>query len=106
MRVIAGQYASHKGPAKTATRLHSCDLRLRAGKRLTVRLCNEFTCALVLLNGEVRLNGADTLREANLALLDEQGSDLLLEASQDSKITHFERATSPRADSGARRLCE
>lgn len=86
MRVIAGQYAGHKGPAKTATPVQIWDVRLRAGKRLNMQLSSGFTCAVVLLDGEIRLNGADTLREAHLALLDEQGTHLLLEARHDSKL--------------------
>ncbi|WP_314386313.1 pirin family protein [Pseudomonas brenneri] len=86
IRIIAGQYAGHSGAVKTVTPVQIWDLRLRAGKRLTVHLHSGFTCAVVLLDGVVRLNGVDTLREAHLALLDPQGSDLLLEASRDSKV--------------------
>lgn len=86
IRIIAGQYAGQTGPVKTVTPVHIWDLRLRAGRRVTVHLNSGFTCAVVLLDGAVRLNGVDTLREAHLALLDPQGSDLLLEASRDSKV--------------------
>lgn len=86
MRVIAGQYGGHTGPVKTVAPAQIWDVRLRAGKRMTVQMNSGFTCAVVLLDGAVRLNGVDTLREAHLALLDPQGSDLLLEASRDSKL--------------------
>ncbi|MNB94514.1 Quercetin 2,3-dioxygenase [compost metagenome] len=86
VRVIAGEYAGRKGPALTFTPMDVWDIRLNAGKSISLQLRAGFTCAIVVLSGGVEVNDSAVLQEAQVALLDPHGVKLLLEASSDSKL--------------------
>ena len=86
MRVVAGEYAGRKGPALTFTPMDVWDMRLNAGKSISLQLRAGFTCAVALLTGGVGVNGRAHLRDAQVALLDPAGVKLLLEASRESKL--------------------
>ncbi|WP_223464309.1 MULTISPECIES: pirin family protein [unclassified Pseudomonas] len=86
VRVIAGEYAGRKGPARTFTPMDVWDIRLNAGKSISLQLRAGFTCAVVLLSGGIGVNGRADLRDAQVVLLDPAGVKLLLEASSDSKL--------------------
>ncbi|MNC28079.1 Quercetin 2,3-dioxygenase [compost metagenome] len=86
VRVIAGEYAGRKGPAQTFTPMDIWEIRLNAGKSISLQLRAGFTCAVVLLTGGIGLNGNAVLRDAQVALLDPAGVKLLLEACSDSKL--------------------
>ncbi|MET1077084.1 MAG: pirin family protein [Pseudomonas sp.] len=86
LRVIAGKFAGHYGPARTFTPMDVWDLRLRAGKHLTLDLEPGRSTALVVLRGSVRVNGKQLLGEAQLALFDRAGREVLLEASHEAQL--------------------
>src|SRR5436190_1366638 len=52
LRVIAGEYAGHKGPAKTFTPINLWDVTLRAGKSAELPLLDGHTATLLVLSGE------------------------------------------------------
>ncbi|MNF34688.1 Quercetin 2,3-dioxygenase [compost metagenome] len=86
VRVIAGEYAGHKGPALTFTPMDVWDIRLNAGKSVSLQLKAGFTCAVVLLSGVVEVNGSAVLQDAQLALLARHGTKLFLDARSDSRL--------------------
>jgi redox-sensitive bicupin YhaK (pirin superfamily) len=86
VRVIAGEYAGTRGPARTFTPIDVWDVRLRAGKSAEFRAADGHTLALVVLRGAVRVNDEEIAREAQLVLLDRTGTDFTLEATSDSTL--------------------
>ena len=86
VRVIAGEYAGKRGPAKTFTPIDVWDLRLDAGKTAELRATEGHTLALVVLRGTVLVNGADIAREAQLVLLERAGTEFTLEANSDATV--------------------
>lgn len=86
LRVIAGDYAGHAGPAHTFSPLDVWDLRLQPGRPLELAVKAGRNTALVVLRGNVRLGGGETLRESQLALFDRRGDSLLLEAESDALV--------------------
>jgi redox-sensitive bicupin YhaK (pirin superfamily) len=86
MRVIAGQYAGHSGPAHTFTPMNVWDVRLNAGKAVKFEMPDGWTTALVVLRGNVRVNGDTAAREAQLVVLDRAGAAVLVEADTDAKL--------------------
>ncbi len=86
MRVIAGNYAGSRGPARTFTPIDVWDLRLNAGKNVELRAMDGRTLALVVLQGTVLVNDTDIAREAQLVLLDRAGTDFTLEANSDATV--------------------
>lgn len=84
-RVIAGELNGTKGPAKTFTPVNLFDLRIKTGNRVEFGLPIGQNAALMLLHGDVTVNGTHPLKgEARIAVLSASGQRVTLEARQDS----------------------
>ncbi|MGH9449669.1 MAG: pirin family protein [Terriglobia bacterium] len=84
-RIIAGGLNGVKGPAKTFTPINLFDVRLKAGNDAGLDLPAGHNAGIVLLRGDVVVNGSQALKgEAQLALLSADGERISLEAKQDS----------------------
>jgi redox-sensitive bicupin YhaK (pirin superfamily) len=86
VRVIAGSYDGHRGPAQTFTPINVWDMRLNQGKDIALTLPEGHTSAIVVLHGTVLVNGSEVVREAQMALLEREGSAVKLEANSDSTL--------------------
>jgi redox-sensitive bicupin YhaK (pirin superfamily) len=86
LRVIAGEYDGHPGPAQTFTPIDLWDVRLRQGKTASLTVPEGRTVAVVVLNGTVQVNGDAIAREAQFALLDRKGREITLEANGDASL--------------------
>jgi redox-sensitive bicupin YhaK (pirin superfamily) len=86
VRVIAGEYAGHKGPARTFSPMNVWDVRLNAGSTTTFVLPEGHTTAVFVLHGAVNLGGTYTVRPAELAVMQRFGTELVLEAQQDTVL--------------------
>jgi len=86
LRVIAGEFRGTKGPAKTFTRIHLYDLRVKAGHRTDVTVPAGFNTAVFLLQGEVSINGSEQVKEAELARFDKAGERITVEAKSDATL--------------------
>jgi len=86
-RVIAGELNGVKGPAKTFTPVNVFDLRLEPGGTGQISLPAGHNSAIVLLRGEVVVNGSSTLKGiAQVAPLSTSGETVLLEAKARSLV--------------------
>ena len=86
LRLIAGAFDGHKGAARTFTPVDLWDIRLNAGKSLTLDLHEGRNTALVVLRGTVQVNGLEPVRQGQLALFDRKGDQMTLEASEDAVV--------------------
>jgi hypothetical protein len=86
LRIIAGQYDGHEGPARTFSPMHVWDARLRRERTAVFALPEGWTAAVVVLHGTVLINGAEIVREAELASLDRAGTEISIEANSDSAL--------------------
>ena len=86
LRLIAGEFDGRTGPARTFTPIDVWDLRLTAGKAVTLDLHEGRNTALVVLRGTVQVNGLELVREGQLALFERVGDQLALEASSDAVV--------------------
>lgn len=86
IRVIAGQCHGVTGPAKTFTPVQLYDLRVNAGHRVDLALPKGHHAALFVLSGQVVVSGVQTVNEAELALLDQSGARLTIEAGKDATV--------------------
>lgn len=84
VRVIAGEYAGHAGPAQTFSPMHVLDLRLAQGSSNELSLPDAWSTALVILRGSVLVNGDTEARDAQMIVLDRAGQDISIEASSDT----------------------
>ena len=86
LRLIAGEFDGRKGPARTFTPVDVWDIRLNAGKLLTLDLHEGRNTALVVLRGAVQVNGVESVRQGQLALFDRKDDRMTLEASEDAVV--------------------
>lgn len=86
VRVIAGRFEGHQGPARTHTPMDVWDLRLNAGKTVRLPLIPGHTAALVVLAGTVLVNGEAVAREAQLVQFQRDGDALEIEANSEAKL--------------------
>lgn len=86
LRVVAGEYAGRRGPARTFTPINAWDLRLAAGQGTTLAVPEGHTTLLVVLNGTVLVNDSEIVRDAGLACLSRDGDELHLEANNAAKL--------------------
>ena len=70
LRLIAGEFAGTQGPARTFTPIDVWDLRLNAGKPVTLDLHAGRNTALVVLSGTLLINGEEVARQGQLALFE------------------------------------
>jgi redox-sensitive bicupin YhaK (pirin superfamily) len=86
-RIVAGELNGVKGPAKTFTPVNVFDVRLKAGSQTDLSLPEGHNAAVVLLKGDVVLNGSKPVKgEAQIALLSAEGEHVSIEAKTDSTI--------------------
>jgi redox-sensitive bicupin YhaK (pirin superfamily) len=86
VRVIAGEYDGHKGPARTFTKMNVWDVRLNAGKTAVLDQPEGWTVQVIVMSGTVQVNGETILRAAQMATLATDGQGVTLEANNDVKL--------------------
>ena len=84
VRVIAGEFAGAKGPARTFTPIHVWELRLAGDQATDLALPDGYTTALVVLRGALRVNGAEAIRDAEVALFDRVGESIRIDDAKDA----------------------
>jgi quercetin 2,3-dioxygenase len=86
-RVIAGELNGVAGPAKTFTPVDLFDLRMDAGSTAELSLPEGHNAAVVLLGGDVVINGNKSLEgEPQIAVLSPSGSTVSLTAKEQSLL--------------------
>lgn len=86
LRVIAGEYQGHTGPARTFTPMNVWDLRLTAGAKTTLAVPDRHNLVLVVLKGRVRINGDETANVDEFVLFNHGGDAVALEAEGDALL--------------------
>lgn len=86
VRVIAGEFGGHKGPAQTFTPVNVWDLRLNAGKTAMLSTPEGHTTAVIPMHGSALFNGTQASGEAQLAIFDRQGGEFTIGAESDSTL--------------------
>lgn len=86
VRVIAGSLDGTRGPAATYSPLHVWDVRLAAGKSAALHQPEGWSTLVVVLDGQVTVNGATTLHAAEMATLSGTGTGLDIAAQSDAKL--------------------
>jgi hypothetical protein len=84
VRVIAGDYAGHAGPARTFSPIQVWDMRLARSVVSELTLPDGWNAALIVLRGTVLVNGDTVARDAQMVVLDPVGRSLAIEANDDA----------------------
>ena len=96
LRVIAGEYDGKQGPASTFTPIEVWDLRVAAGKSVTLRTPEGHTTAVVPMQGRALINGGDPTGPSQIALLAREGGEFTVAA--DGELTALVLAGEPIAE--------
>ncbi|MBO9678625.1 MAG: pirin family protein [Acidovorax sp.] len=86
VRVIAGDFGGHRGPARTVTPIDLWDLRLHQGSVARLDMPAGHTLALVVLRGTVLVNGTEVAREGQLVHLAREGTGLEIETHSEATV--------------------
>lgn len=86
VRVIAGEFGGRKGPAKTFTPINLWDVNLNAGKTAELALPDGHTTTLLVLSGNIRINGQADAGDGDLAIFERSGSGITVEAKSAAKL--------------------
>jgi redox-sensitive bicupin YhaK (pirin superfamily) len=85
VRVIAGEFGSARGPARSFTPVNLLDVSLRAGHSVRLNLRDGFSGALYVLKGRIAVNSARA-SETELVVLEREGDEVLIEAASDARL--------------------
>jgi len=85
-RIIAGEFLGAKGPARTFTPINVWDVRLNSDADLTLDLPEGHTAMLVVLSGHITVNDSQQAGEAEVVLLDRDGSGAAVHADGDATL--------------------
>ena len=86
LRVIAGSFLGHKGPAHTVTPVELYDLQVKAGKGVTLALPEGHNTSILVLQGSASVNGGQVAGEAELIVCTRNGSQITVVAHEDSRL--------------------
>jgi redox-sensitive bicupin YhaK (pirin superfamily) len=86
IRVIAGEYDGHKGPARTFTPINLWDVSVHAGKSVELPLPNGHTSAFLVLKGALSVNAEREVAEGALAIFSRAGEHITLTAKADTQL--------------------
>jgi redox-sensitive bicupin YhaK (pirin superfamily) len=85
VRVIAGEYAEARGPARTFTPITMLDVHLEAGARVEVPLAASYNAMAVVADGRLKVD-ARTVVAGELLLFENDGSHVAFTADDASHV--------------------
>lgn len=87
LRLIAGEYKGVKGAADTFTEMNVWDIVLNAGKKAVLEIPEAHNLSMVVLRGNVTLNGKEQAGAGQLVGFEKDGGNVHIEAgSEEVKI--------------------
>ena len=87
LRLIAGEYKGEKGAADTFTEMNVWDIVLNAGKKAVLEIPEAHNLSMVVLRGNVTLNGKEQADAGQLVGFEKSGGNVHIEAgSEEVKI--------------------
>lgn len=86
VEVIAGEYDGVQGPASTFTPMHMLNAKLTTGSQARFSFPAHFNTAILVIEGQVRVNGDETVPTDHLARFANQGELFTLEALEPSVV--------------------
>ena len=85
VNVIAGKFNGVSGPAETYSPVNVSDIKLNAGAEVSTHVQEGFNTALLVINGNVEVNG-EKASEHSFILFKNEGDEITIKASADSVL--------------------
>ncbi|CDF79568.1 pirin [Formosa agariphila KMM 3901] len=86
IEVIAGEYNSTKGVASTFTPIHMFNAKLNTGGKADFKFPANFNTVLLVLEGNIVINGTEQVPTDHLALMANDGETFKIEATTNAVI--------------------
>lgn len=86
LRVIAGNYGQHTGPASTYTAINLWDVKAAAGGAFTLTPPAGHTSGLLVLEGAVNINDSTAAVAGDFVVFAAAGDEVAVSVSEDSKL--------------------
>ncbi|ANF80803.1 quercetin 2,3-dioxygenase [Acinetobacter sp. NCu2D-2] len=86
MRIIAGEYAEHRGPAQTFSDVNVWDGEIKAGHEAFINVPFFHNSIVVVLKGDVDINGTHVLDSSMVMFGKGTGTGIRLQADQDTQF--------------------
>jgi hypothetical protein len=86
VEIIAGDYQGNKGPASTFTKVNMMNAKLNKGGIAAFNFPAHFSTFGIVIEGEVVINGEKNVPTDYLFLLENEGEDFTIQASEDAVV--------------------
>ena len=86
VEVIAGNYNNVVGAARTFTPIEMYNLKGQKGAQASFKIPASYNTFLLVVEGNVLLNGRDEVKENHLALLQNQGEEFTVDIQEDAVV--------------------
>jgi hypothetical protein len=86
IEVIAGEFNGHKGAASTFSPVHLMNAKLNKGGTASLSFPAHYNTALIVIEGEVKVNGTEEVPLDHFVLMANDGEDFSITASVDSVV--------------------
>jgi hypothetical protein len=86
VELIAGEYKGMKGPAATFSPVNLFNVKLDIGGRADFSCDKKYNTALLVIEGEIRVNDSKIAGENNFVLFGHDGEDVEIEAIKESIV--------------------
>jgi len=86
VKIIAGTFQGHQGPAKTHTRVDLFNLYLNTNKSVEMHFPQHDHTAMVVIKGSVKVNGNEILKGNDLGVFSDSGENIQIEALEESIV--------------------
>ncbi|WP_026449996.1 pirin family protein [Aequorivita capsosiphonis] len=86
VEVIAGEYKGEKGSASTFTPVHLLNAKLNKGGKATFSFPENYNTAILVLEGNIKVNDSEEIKTDSLGLLSNQGETFSVEATDDAVV--------------------
>ena len=86
VELIAGNFHSEMGPASTFSPVHISNAKLKTGDVAEYSFPAHFNTAMIVVEGEVMINGTEHAPLNHFILMENNGEDFTITASQDSTV--------------------
>jgi redox-sensitive bicupin YhaK (pirin superfamily) len=86
VELIAGDFQAEKGPASTFSPVHISNAKLKAGDVADYSFPSHFNTAMIVVEGEVIINGTEQAPLNHFILMENNGEDFTISAAEDSVV--------------------
>ncbi len=86
VEIIAGTYNGVEGPAFTHTPVHLYNARLQKGGKASFSFPAAYSTALLVIEGEIKVNNSDQVPESHFVLFGTQGEEFEIEATENALV--------------------